>query len=40
MKKTVTQLLDKFWQFIWELTYKFMQWAFPGSEVDVPVNED
>lgn len=36
MKKTVSELLDKFWQFIWKLSYSFMSWAFPGQEVDVP----
>lgn len=40
MKEAISGVLGKFWKFVWKITYSVMSWAFPGSEVDVPTEED
>ncbi len=40
MKKEIAEFLDKFWSFIWKLTYSFMSWAFPDSEIDTPLEKE
>ena len=36
MKEIISEVLDKFWKFIWKTTYSFVSWALDDSQVDVP----